>query len=102
MSIGDFNLTAPGINPSCGAIMSECRAYRYLLWRLWDDKRATCAWIMLNPSTANEDTDDPTVRRCARFSKSWGYGGMNITNLFALRATSPDALRSHPDLLGHQ
>jgi len=49
-------------------------------------------WIMLNPSTADERKDDATIRRCVNFSRQWGFGGMEVYNLFAFRATCPDDL----------
>jgi hypothetical protein len=55
---------------------------------------------MLNPSTADADTDDPTIRRCIAFSKAWGFGGLAVVNLFALRATNPQSLRHHDDPVG--
>jgi hypothetical protein len=55
---------------------------------------------MLNPSTADETADDPTVARCTRRARLWGYGGLIVTNLFAYRATDPAGLRSAPDPVG--
>lgn len=49
-------------------------------------------WIMLNPSKADAEVDDPTIRRCIGFSKAWGAGGICVVNLFPLRATNPDEL----------
>src|SRR3546814_16904510 len=62
------------------------------LWRIWDDTKPQCMFIMLNPSTADADLDDPTIRRCIGFAKSWGYGGLQVCNLFAYRSTEPREL----------
>lgn len=83
-----------------GADLSECGTYRYRLWRIWDPALARICWIMLNPSTADALLDDATVRRCVGFSRAWGYGSLEVVNLFALRSTDPRALRSHPDPVG--
>jgi hypothetical protein len=72
-----------------GALFSPCRRWRYLLWRRWDSERPVCAFIGLNPSTADETVDDPTVRRCIGFARAWGYGALHMLNLFAWRATDP-------------
>ncbi len=74
-----------------GAVFSPCRRYRYALYRRWAEG-SQVAWIMLNPSTADEQDDDPTIRRCIGFSKAWGHGGLVVGNLFALRATDPREL----------
>ena len=50
-------------------------------------------FIGLNPSTADETEDDPTIRRCIRFAKDWGFGGLCMTNLFAFRATDPKVMK---------
>ena len=83
-----------------GAIFSDCRRYRYVLWRVWDDEKATINFIGLNPSTADETTDDPTMRRCRQFARDWGYGGFLMTNLFAFRATEPAQLKIANDPVG--
>lgn len=79
---------------------SPSRTYRYLLTRIWDPSVPPAVFIMLNPSTASADQDDPTVRRIVGFAKAWGKGGVLVVNLFALCSTDPKALRHHPDPLG--
>jgi hypothetical protein len=81
------------------AKISPCGTYRYTLGRRWGTG-PTLGWVMLNPSTADARADDPTVRRCIRFSREAGYGGLVIVNLFALRATDPRELLTHPDPVG--
>ncbi len=75
--------------------------YRYALWRNFDPPllrpARTILWICLNPSTADETEDDPTMRRCISFSKQWGYGGMFVTNIFGLRSTDPKGLKTIAD-----
>lgn len=68
--------------------------YRYTFSCAWDDTRGKVTFVMLNPSTADKIYSDPTLRRCANFSKSWGYGGFYAVNLFAYRATSPKELKN--------
>lgn len=107
-----------------GAHISHCGKYRYRLWREWrghgtsetwemwtDDSGKpvldgagvqlgdpkTVVFVMLNPSTADANEDDPTIRRCVGFAKSWGYDRMEVVNLFAYRATNPKELLA----LGH-
>lgn len=81
------------------AIFSKCGTYRYLLTRRWSEG-STMAFIMLNPSTADENVLDPTLRRCRGYAEREGFGRMVIANLFALRSTDPKALRTHPDPVG--
>jgi hypothetical protein len=83
-----------------GARFSRDGRYRYRLWRRWDPSRPVVAFCMLNPSTADESTDDPTIRRCIGFARTWGYGGLEVVNLFALRATDPRELRRSHDPIG--
>lgn len=97
-----------------GATLSECRSYRYALWRRWNDSRIRdieskdlgpdfsrmVAFIGLNPSTADETADDPTIRRCIGFAKLWGFDGMCMLNLFALRATDPEEMKRHSEPIG--
>lgn len=75
------------------AVISACGRYRYRLSRIWDPRKPSLVWIMLNPSTADADTDDPTIRRCMGFSHREDCGGIEVLNLFAWRATSPQGLR---------
>lgn len=71
------------------ATFSTDQRYRYLLSIVWDDALPLCQFVGLNPSTADEMKDDPTVRRCKRFASSFGCGGLIMTNIFAYRATDP-------------
>ena len=82
-----------------GASFSADRRYRFLLWRFWGEGRKLLV-IGLNPSTANEITDDPTVRRCIAFAKDWGFDGLFFGNLFGLVSADPAALREEPDSVG--
>lgn len=75
------------------AEFSDDRVYRYLLRREWGAGPMLNV-IGLNPSTADETVDDPTIRRCIRFARDWGYGGLWMTNLFAYRATDPAVMKS--------
>jgi hypothetical protein len=75
------------------AVFSPDRRYRYALWRIWDERKPICMFIGLNPSTANEDTDDPTTIRCMGFAGSWGFGGHCMGNMFGLVSSDPHALR---------
>jgi hypothetical protein len=107
-----------------GAQISACGKYRYRLWREWrgthdpenwhwydgydgEGKRIgepkSCVFIMLNPSTADGEKDDPTIRRCVGFAKAWNFERLEVVNLFAYRATQPAellALRSEDDPVG--
>lgn len=101
------------------AVFSPCRTWRYTLTRrtgfdvLWPPERdehgeypipmglpRTVLFVCLNPSTADEEQDDPTVRRCIRFARDWGFPRLVVCNLFGLRSTDPTALYSHPDPIG--
>jgi hypothetical protein len=83
-----------------GAAFSRDGRYRYRLWRHWDGSRPAIVFCMLNPSTADARRDDPTIRRCIGFARRWGYGGVEVVNIFALRATDPRTLRSARDPIG--
>lgn len=77
------------------AILSQDWLHRFQLLRVWDTEKPKVAFIGLNPSTADANNDDPTIRRCIRFAKDWGYGGIIMVNLFSFRATSPADMKAH-------
>lgn len=88
-----------------GAKFSECRRWRYTLWRRWsafDESERLAVWLCLNPSTASEHKNDPTVTRCIEFSKSWGHTGMVMLNLFAYRATDPREMKRFEEPIGSE
>jgi hypothetical protein len=90
------------------AVFSPCRTWRYTLTRYTGIVQPvreelvplSVAFIGLNPSTADETTDDPTVRRCIGFARRWGYERMVMLNVFAFRATNPRRLRAAEDPIG--
>lgn len=84
---------------SATAELSQDGVYRWALTRQWGDKKPA-AFVMLNPSTADANINDQTIRRCVAFAQSWGCGGLIVVNLFALRATDPAELLTHPDPVG--
>lgn len=83
-----------------GAIFDPRRRYRYLLWRSWNPRRPRLAFVLLNPSRADETADDPTLRRCLGFARSWGFGSLEVVNLFARRGSDPALLRRAADPVG--
>ena len=88
------------ISSAGAAVISRCGRYRYALVRNWDPARPRVTFVGLNPSTADALRDDPTVRRMAGFARAWGCGGLLVGNLFALRATNPEALIRERDPIG--
>lgn len=82
------------------AIISECGLYRYELRRVWDETLPPAVFIMLNPSTADAEKNDPTIRRCIGFAKDEGCGSLIVVNLGAFRATSPDVWNAAADPVG--
>ena len=120
-------LTKPEKYIASGARLSSCGLYRYSLWREWrgthdrnnwrwlggkdgageqfGDPKA-CLFVMLNPSTADGEKDDATIRRCVGFAKAWKFERLEVVNLFAYRATKPrDVLKlqnQHGDVIGWQ
>ena len=89
-----------GAGSFAGADFSPCRTWRYKLWRTWDARKGFTMFLMLNPSTADEAKNDPTVERCQRYAIRWGYGGLIVCNLFAYRATAPAAMKAAGDPVG--
>src|SRR5512135_1752078 len=83
-----------------GARFSIDRRNRYALWRVWGHDEDICNFLLLNPSIADEVTNDPTSVRCERRARRWGFGGLIVTNLFALCATDPAGLRRVADPIG--
>ena len=83
-----------------GAVISKCQNYRYALWRTWDSSKPIITFVGLNPSTADHECDDPTIKRCINFAKSWGAGGIYMVNLFAYRATRPEDMIQQDDPIG--
>ncbi len=83
-----------------GAVLSSCGQYRYGLTRTFFTGTGTVLFIMLNPSTADAEMDDPTIRRCIGFARRWGFQELKVGNLFALRATDPRELKRVSDPIG--
>ena len=82
--------------------MDKSKDYRYSLECQWEDNKDVVTFVMLNPSYADINVCDRTLNRCVEFSKSWGYGKMNVVNLFALRSRNPEYLKRHPDPIGQE
>lgn len=88
------------MNEEKGALFSKCELYRYQLWRIWEPKEKIAMCIGLNPSTANWEKDDPTIKKLREVLKHNGYGGFYMTNLYALVSSKPDKLFATPDSSG--
>ncbi|MCP5087871.1 MAG: DUF1643 domain-containing protein [Rhodobacteraceae bacterium] len=82
------------------AVYSDCEHYRYSLTRIWDSSGRKALFVMLNPSTATEVQNDPTVERCERRARTLGFGAFRVCNIFAYRATDPRNMRAQPDPVG--
>ncbi len=82
------------------ATYSDCEKYRYLLTREWDPDGRRALFIMLNPSTATEIQNDPTVERCEQRARKLGFGAFRVTNIFAWRDTDPKKMRAATDPVG--
>lgn len=79
-----------------GADFSSDRKYRYALWRIWDKEKPLAMFIGLNPSTANETNNDPTIRSVGRICKNNSYGGFYMMNCFAYITSDPKLLKHNP------
>lgn len=90
------------LDGEAGCILSDCEQYRYRLWRQWDDSRPALGFIMLNPSTADHQVNDPTITRCMQRAQAGKYGRLEVVNLFPLRSTDPDGLLAHAEPLGRE
>ena len=82
------------------AVYSDCERYRYSLTRVWDPAGDKALFVMLNPSTATEVQNDPTVERCERRARTLGFGAFRVTNIFAWRDTDPRLMRAAADPVG--
>lgn len=82
------------------AVISPCQRYRYRLGREWLTGKGGVLFVMLNPSTADAEKDDPTIRRCIGFAQRWGFQRLTVGNLFAWRATNPSDLLVADDPVG--
>lgn len=89
-----------------GAKFSKCKLYRYALWRIWNKTKQEesdtkmLLFLMLNPSTADEIKNDPTVERCEIRAKEYGFDGLFVANIFAFRSTDPAGLKTTKDPVG--
>ena len=82
------------------AVYSDCERYRYALTRVWEPQGRRLSFVMLNPSTATEVQNDPTVERCEQRARALGFGGFRVTNIFAWRDTDPRKMRAALDPIG--
>lgn len=94
------HLTNHTLDGEAGCILSDCEQYRYRLWREWDRSAPGLGFIMLNPSTADHQVNDPTITRCLQRAMAGRYGRLEVVNLFPLRSTDPDGLLTHAAPLG--
>jgi hypothetical protein len=85
-----------------GAVFDVSGRYRYSLWRAWSAYNPRIVFILLNPSTADEQRNDPTIRRCIGFARAWKFGSVEVVNLFAHRATDARELLKIDDPVGDE
>lgn len=84
------------------ASISECGLYRHHLQRTFKEGKGVCIFVMLNPSDADAEMDDPTVAKCSKYCKRWGFRSLVILNLFEFRTSSPKILKKTDDPYGPQ
>lgn len=100
----DEEITRMVFRRDCGmirsAIFSEDRVFRYELLRVWDTAKPRVLFIGLNPSTADENYDDNTIKRCMTFADTWGFGSLGMANLFGFMATKPKKMMAAADPIG--
>src|SRR5262245_23771414 len=100
MSSDLIRRTSPGLAGQSEAVFDLAEVYRYLLVCRWAPGGLAITFIMCNPSTADDATDDPTIRRCTGFAQREGAAALEVVNLFALRSTSPRQLLAAADPVG--
>lgn len=88
------NMMKKEIYGTANIIFENGNNYRYFLTRVWEDGKRRVCFVMLNPSTANATTDDATIRRCISFAQEWGFGSLEVVNLFALITPDPTVLET--------
>jgi hypothetical protein len=89
--------------PGHPSVWSPDNLYRYVLWRTFcEQPRNYVMFVGLNPSTADDTKDDPTLRRCIGFARAWGFDALCMTNLFAYRATDPRQMKGYSRPIGHE
>lgn len=84
-----------------GATFDLSGHYRYELWRSFDTGKGTVSFVMLNPNRADESVNDPTITRCERFARDWGFNRLSVVNLFAYRAKTPRELMKADNPIGN-
>lgn len=100
IKVGEPQLSLLGEEPVATAVFSPCEQYRYRLTRIWDPALPVTVFCMLNPSTADHEVLDPTVRRCVGFAQTWNTGGLVVVNAYAHRSTDPAGLWTVDDPVG--
>lgn len=93
-------MSAPDLFMRRSAEISPCGNYRYWLEREWEKGKTALVTVMLNPSTADADREDPTLLALIHFARSWGYGGLVVVNLYAWRSPSPAEMMREPARMG--